>query len=61
MDWQLTTLQPAIGPIFLGLIRTPPEQRDTAADRRQRRAAGAGHDASSTATWPTGPSSPATR
>ena len=30
MDWQLTTLQPAIGPIFLGLIRTPPEQRDTA-------------------------------
>ncbi len=31
MDWQLTTLQPAIGPIFLGLIRTPPESRDMAA------------------------------
>ena len=30
MDWQLTTLQPAIGPIFLGLIRTPPEKRDMA-------------------------------
>ena len=28
MDWQLTTLQPAITPIFWGLIRTPPEQRD---------------------------------
>ena len=30
MDWQLTTLQPAIAPIFLGLIRTPPEKRDMA-------------------------------
>ena len=30
MDWQLTTLQPAIAPIFLGLIRTPPERRDMA-------------------------------
>ena len=30
MDWQLTTLQPAIGPIFLGLIRTQPEKRDMA-------------------------------
>lgn len=30
MDWQLTTLQPAIGPIFLGLIRTPAERRDMA-------------------------------
>lgn len=30
MDWQLTTLQPAVGPIFLGLIRTPPERRDMA-------------------------------
>jgi glutathione S-transferase len=28
MDWQLTTLQPAISPIFWGLIRTPPEKRD---------------------------------
>ena len=31
MDWQLTTLQPAISPIFWGLIRTPPEKRDTGA------------------------------
>ena len=30
MDWQLTTLQPAMTPVFWGLIRTPPEQRDTA-------------------------------
>jgi glutathione S-transferase len=31
MDWQLTTAQPNLGPVFLGLIRTPPEQRDMAA------------------------------
>lgn len=31
MDWQLTTLQPALSPVFLGLVRTPPEQRDMAA------------------------------
>jgi glutathione S-transferase len=31
MDWQLTVLAPAIGPAFLGLVRTPPEQRDPAA------------------------------
>jgi glutathione S-transferase len=31
MDWQLSVLGPAIGPAFLGLIRTPPEQRDAAA------------------------------
>ena len=31
MDWQLTTLQPAISPVFWGLIRTPPERRDLAA------------------------------
>ena len=30
MDWQLTTLQPAVTPIFWGLIRTPPEKRDMA-------------------------------
>lgn len=30
MDWQLTTVQPAMGPVFMGLIRTPPEQRDLA-------------------------------
>ena len=31
MDWQLSTAQPAMGPVFRGLIRTPPEQRDQAA------------------------------
>jgi glutathione S-transferase len=31
MDWQLTTLQPAISPVFWGLVRTPPEQRDMGA------------------------------
>lgn len=35
MDWQLTTAQPAMGPVFMGLVRTPPEQRDPAAIRRQ--------------------------
>jgi glutathione S-transferase len=28
MDWQVTTAQPALGPIFQGLIRMAPEQRD---------------------------------
>jgi glutathione S-transferase len=28
MDWQLTVLGPAHGPVFQGLIRTPPEKRD---------------------------------
>jgi glutathione S-transferase len=31
MDWQLTVAGPAITPVFWGLIRTPPEQRDHAA------------------------------
>jgi glutathione S-transferase len=31
MDWQLTVCGPAIGPAFMGLIRTPPEKRDAAA------------------------------
>jgi glutathione S-transferase len=31
MDWQLSVAGPAIGPVFWGLIRTPPEQRDHAA------------------------------
>jgi glutathione S-transferase len=31
MDWQQTTLNPPFGPIFLGMVRTPPEQRDMAA------------------------------
>jgi glutathione S-transferase len=28
MDWQQTTIGPAITPVFWGLIRTPPAQRD---------------------------------
>ena len=28
MDWQLAHLNPAIGPIFMGYVRTPPEKRD---------------------------------
>lgn len=31
MDWQLTTLGPAITPLFWGLVRTPEEKRDQAA------------------------------
>jgi glutathione S-transferase len=31
MDWQLTTLGPAIVPLFWGLIRTPPDKRDAKA------------------------------
>ena len=39
MDWQLTTLAPAIGPIFMGLVRTPPEKRNMAAISAARDAA----------------------
>ena len=28
MDWQQSTVAPGLGPLFLGLIRTPPEKRD---------------------------------
>jgi glutathione S-transferase len=31
MDWMTTTINAAIGPIFIGLVRTPPEQRDAKA------------------------------
>lgn len=31
MDWQLSTIVPAINPVFWGLVRTPPEKRDQAA------------------------------
>ena len=31
MDWQLTTVQPGLQPVFWGLIRTAPDKRDTAA------------------------------
>ncbi|RDV04002.1 glutathione S-transferase family protein [Undibacter mobilis] len=30
MDWQLSVIGPNITPVFWGLIRTPPEQRDMA-------------------------------
>lgn len=30
-DWQLTTAMPALVPLFLGLVRTSPEDRDPAA------------------------------
>ena len=30
MDWQLTTVMPALHPLFWGLVRTPPEARDPA-------------------------------
>ena len=36
MDWQLSTLGPAFLPVFLGLVRTPPEQRDLAAIKAGR-------------------------
>lgn len=31
MDWQAATFGPAMGPAFLGLVRTPEEKRDLAA------------------------------
>jgi glutathione S-transferase len=31
MDWQLGMLMPGLNPVFLGLVRTPPEKRDLAA------------------------------
>jgi len=31
MEWHVTTIQPQMHPIFWGLVRTPPERRNTAA------------------------------
>jgi glutathione S-transferase len=31
MDWQLSVMGPAITPVFWGLVRTPPEKRDSSA------------------------------
>jgi glutathione S-transferase len=31
MDWQLTVMAPAIGPLFLGMVRTPPAERNAKA------------------------------
>ena len=33
MDWETATLVRSQGPLFMGLVRTPPEQRDEAAIR----------------------------
>jgi glutathione S-transferase len=34
MDWQATTLWPVLRPVFIGMIRTPVEQRDTVAQQK---------------------------
>lgn len=34
MDWQATTLWPALRPIFIGLVRTPSANRDPAAQKQ---------------------------
>jgi glutathione S-transferase len=40
MDWQLTTMGPAMVPIFMGLVRTPEEKRDqTAIENARQKAA----------------------
>lgn len=36
MDWSNTTYWPTIRPLFLGLVRTPPEKRDPALLEQQR-------------------------
>ena len=41
MDWSNTTFWPTIRPLFMGLIRTPPEKRDAALLEQQRVATGA--------------------
>jgi len=33
MDWQQNTIMPGLSPLFLGLVRTPPEKRDMNAIR----------------------------
>ncbi len=39
MDWASMTIAPAMGPLFVGLVRTPPEKRDPAAlDEARHRA-----------------------
>jgi glutathione S-transferase len=40
LDWTLSTVQPVERPIFWGLIRTPPEQRDMVALQKGADAAG---------------------
>ena len=36
MDWQQTSLNPGIGPLFVSIIRTPPSQRDAALIEQHR-------------------------
>ena len=36
MDWQMTTVSPAMIPVFRGMIRTPPEKRDMVAIEQGR-------------------------
>jgi len=36
MDWQQTALWPALRTVFMGLVRTPPEQRDARAIEESR-------------------------
>lgn len=44
MDWQQTVVNPPLGPVFVGLIRTPPEKRDASAiDAAAERVAKAMH------------------
>lgn len=38
MDWQLTTMSPTLVPVFWGMIRTAPEDRDMAAIGKAREA-----------------------
>ena len=40
LDWMQTTLLPNLAPVFIGLIRTPAEERDTARIERSARAMG---------------------
>jgi glutathione S-transferase len=42
MDWQQTRINPALSPVFLGLVRTPPEKRDAAAIEAARDATAKG-------------------
>jgi glutathione S-transferase len=37
MDWQLSTLSPALGPMYMQLVRTPAEERDAQVIENSRR------------------------
>ena len=41
MDWQLTTMNAAMVPVFFGMVRTPEDQRDMAAIEKAVKEAGA--------------------